>query len=333
MRYSCTILAVLFAFAMHGQDIHFSQFKQMPLHYHPALTGHFQGDVRVSGIQRTQWRSVTQAFVTFGAAADFAHIEGLKDVGAGLYLMQDRAGDSEFNTFQINTSIAKAYTLENLPDARLMFGAQIGFTQKSINLDALRFDNQWNGFSYDPSLATGEDLPNTAVGMLQLNMGAAFHQKLEGRDQYTGAFSIFQWSTPNNSFYGEQLPLDARWNFSAMGTKQINDEWDIRPSIHVGLQGRFREVLIGADARRILMEDKGLWRAIYGGVFFRTRDAGYILAGMEYDQWNIGLSYDINYSDLTPASNTKGGFEFSVVYIFEKFRPPSIPKRNCPDYL
>ena len=100
MKYIGFILIIFYAFSMHGQDIHFSQFQQIPLHYHPALTGQFEGDIRLAGIQRTQWRSVTQPFITIGGAADFNHIKGLKEVGAGLYFMQDRAGDSEFNTLQ-----------------------------------------------------------------------------------------------------------------------------------------------------------------------------------------------------------------------------------------
>ena len=44
------------------------------------------------------------------------------------------------------------------------------------------------------------------------------------------------------------------------------------------------------------------------------------------------LPYDINTSDLRPASNGRGGLEFSVVYILSKVHPPSFRKRICREY-
>lgn len=331
MRNSLVLFCLLLSCQVLAQDIHFSQFQQMPLHYSPAQTGMFDGDVRFAGIQRTQWKSVTTPFVTFGAAVDFKNPFELKDWNAGLFIMQDRAGDSQFNTFQINLSLSREFHLSDTET--LAAGAQIGFTQKRIDIDALRFDNQWNGFQYDPSLDPKEILSQEGISFLQLNLGAAYQKQLAGRNDFTGAIGIYQWSTPDVGFYNEESSLDARFSFSTSATIEINDEWDARPAMMLGLQGKFREFLIGGDVRRILMQEKGLWRAVYGGVYFRTRDAGYILAGMEYDQWNVGLSYDINYSDLDPASNGRGGLEFSIVYILKKFRPPTVAKRNCPDYL
>lgn len=56
-------------------------------------------------------------------------------------------------------------------------------------------------------------------------------------------------------------------------------------------------------------------------------------AGLEHDDWTFGLSYDINTSDLVPASRNRGGIEFAVVRIFGT--RPAIPVRfkACPDQL
>jgi len=47
-----------------AQDIHFSQFFETPLLRNPALAGIFTGDVRVQGVFRDQWNSVTNAYKT-----------------------------------------------------------------------------------------------------------------------------------------------------------------------------------------------------------------------------------------------------------------------------
>ena len=331
MRTTAVLFFILLSVKLCGQDIHFSQFQQMPLHYSPAQTGMFDGDLRFAGIQRTQWKSVTTPFVTFGAAVDFKNPLGKQDWNAGLFIMQDRAGDSQFNTFQLNFSLSREFHLSD--SETFLAGTQIGLTQKRIDIDALKFDNQWNGFQFDPNLDPNEVLNQEGISYLQLNLGGAYQKNFDGRNKFMGAIGIYQWSSPDVGFYNENAPLDARFSFATNATIEINSEWDARPALMLGLQGKFRELLIGGDVRRILMQEKGLWRAMYAGVYLRTRDAGYLLVGMEYDQWNVGLSYDINYSDLDPASNGRGGFEFSIVYILKKFRPPTVVKRNCPDYL
>jgi hypothetical protein len=46
-------------FTASAQDIHFSQFFEAPLLRNPSLAGIFTGDLRVQGVYRTQWGSVT----------------------------------------------------------------------------------------------------------------------------------------------------------------------------------------------------------------------------------------------------------------------------------
>jgi hypothetical protein len=68
------------------------------------------------------------------------------------------------------------------------------------------------------------------------------------------------------------------------------------------------------------------------GGYIRARDAGSLMVGYQYDAWKAMLSYDVNYSDLVPASNYRGGLELALIYIIKN--PPVRPLyKNCPDYL
>src|SRR2546423_15102737 len=49
---------------MHAQDTHFSQFFEAPLLRNPSLAGLFEGDIRVQGVYRNQWASVTTPYKT-----------------------------------------------------------------------------------------------------------------------------------------------------------------------------------------------------------------------------------------------------------------------------
>ena len=53
----------------------------------------------------------------------------------------------------------------------------------------------------------------------------------------------------------------------------------------------------------------------------------------DYQDLFVGISYDINFSKLVPASHLRGGIEFAVRYIIRKFKPKRIIHRVCPDYI
>jgi len=94
-----------------AQDIHFSENYATPLMINPAMTGLFNGQVRVTGIYRNQWRSITQdaPFSTIGASVDLDAFKGIRAydrISLGLMLYSDKAGDSNFSTNHINLSAA-----------------------------------------------------------------------------------------------------------------------------------------------------------------------------------------------------------------------------------
>src|SRR5260221_14089349 len=72
-------LACLLKLTSHSQDIHFSQFFNAPLSRNPALAGIFTGDVRVQGVYRGQWNSVTNAYKTGSLDAEFKKPIGKAD--------------------------------------------------------------------------------------------------------------------------------------------------------------------------------------------------------------------------------------------------------------
>jgi hypothetical protein len=67
------IIASVFLFQEQSaaQDIHFSQFSETPLLRNPALAGIFSGDVRVQGVFRNQWNSVTVPYQTSSLNAEY----------------------------------------------------------------------------------------------------------------------------------------------------------------------------------------------------------------------------------------------------------------------
>jgi type IX secretion system PorP/SprF family membrane protein len=329
-----------------AQDMHFSQFYQSPFNLNPALTGQFEGTYRFIVNQRTQWRSVTTPYSTFGLSADARCLVlpdgwlNKKDGHAltspyhgGISFYHDKAGDSHLRTTILNLSAARDFTLGGDASQRLVPGIMIGLTSMRIDYSELTYDNQWNGLVYDPSINPQEDYARSSRSYFNLNLGLAYVKTISKREQFSAGIGLFNLSNPKQSFFDDgYVKLDTRINVHAHYRFWFHEQWLAEPMANFSTQGTYKEYLIGGLAHYVLDDKSWTFRTFYFGVFGRVKDAGYAVVGMQYDAWNVGVSYDVNTSNLRPASNGRGGFEFSVVYILPP-KPVAKPVKVCPDYL
>lgn len=330
---SCLLVFIAWL-PLSGQDIHFSQFHHAPMVYNPALTGAFDGDWRFIGNQRTQWRSVTVPYSTLGSSVDWRNTADREGLHTGLSIYQDRAGDSRLNTLSVN--LASALQVARSSDSLHTFtiGMQLGVTHRRIDYSELSYDSQWNGFSYSASANSGEQFARDARAHMNLNLGFAWRYYQGRRHELNAGIALHNANGPRQSFFDDpSIRLDLRVSFSGWGHWEVDEEWDAMGGLLVSRQGTYTEVIPSAGARYIINESQGLFRTLFAYLSYRSRDAGFITVGMDYDQWRGAISYDFNTSDLRPASNGRGGLELSLVYIIHKFRPPERGRLLCPEYL
>lgn len=336
MRTRLLGLFVLFALALvtQAQDIHFSQFSVAPLVYNPANAGMFDGDVRFIGNQRTQWRSVTLPYSTVGGSVDLNNAFQQDGLGAGLGIYQDRAGDSRLNTLAV--SAAGSYRIATSSDSlhRFRIGLQFGFVHRKIDYSDLRYDSQWNGTQYVGSTDPGEQFARDARFYINTSIGLGWEYRINRRKEIQAGLAVHNANAPKQSFFDDpSVALDLRLSISGWGTWQLNEDWDAIGGLLLSRQGTFTEFIPSVGGRYILNDTQGLFRTMFAFAAYRTRDAGFITVGMDYDQWRGAISYDFNTSNLRPASNGRGGLELSLVYIFSRFTPPVSHRSLCPDYL
>jgi len=314
-----------------AQDIHFSQFMSSPMNLNPALTGSFDGAYRFIGNGRSQWSSATVPYQTLGLSADANNFLRMKNVGAGLSLAQDRTGDSHFSTFLLN--IAASYRINFTRKHSVSLGLQSGFTSRRIDYSNLYYDNQFNGYTYDASIPSVENFQNAGRIYANLNAGINWSYKPKKRNKVEGGFSVYNISTPKQSFFGNNfILLDQRFNIHASGQFMLSDRVDVLPTFLFMTQGTFREINGGGSFKYILNKNPNHYRALYVGASLRAGDALFGLLGMDYQKWYVGLSYDLNYSGFKPATNYRGGMEFAVIYIVDRL-PKKKKYRVCPAYL
>jgi type IX secretion system PorP/SprF family membrane protein len=315
-----------------GQDIHWSQFNDNQLFQNPGHAGHFNGDYRFVANYRDQWRSVTVPFSTLSFSAD-TRLYNNKNIGLGLLFFHDVVGDGKLRTVEVqgNASYLLKITKDSMHTIRP--GINIGMNHRQVNWDQFYFDNQFNGYVYDASLPTNEVYMADRKTNFSFGIGTIYEYYKNKRQKITAGIGFYNLNRPNHGFYGQTIPRDIRMNLFAKGLYKLDIDWDIVPAINVSIQGKYREIIMGSSLKYTLVDKAGSYRALYAGLWYRNRDAGYVSVGVDYQDWFVGLSYDVNFSKLVPASNARGGFEIAARYILHHFKPKKVIHRVCPDFI
>ncbi|RMF04153.1 MAG: type IX secretion system membrane protein PorP/SprF, partial [Bacteroidetes bacterium] len=169
------LLGIFLSLELSGQDIHYTQFMNTPLHVNPGLTGVFSGNTRIGATYRSQWRQVPVNYRTFSAYADHKYTCGRENDGfwsSGIALNYDRAGDA--NLTWANLGLYGSYTQPLSERTLVTIGATLGLGQRRFDTDNLRSDSQFDeGVGiYDPGLSIGENFSRQSLIFLDMGLGA-----------------------------------------------------------------------------------------------------------------------------------------------------------------
>lgn len=102
-------------------------------------------------------------------------------------------------------------------------------------------------------------------------------------------------------------------------------------SANYSLQAKAHNTMIGGAYALNLTNDEDNPTNLYLGSWFRFGDAIIPYVGLEFGEFQLGATYDVNVSSLKPASNVRGGVEISLIYI-KKPTDPNAKKLNCPKF-
>lgn len=327
-------LIILFGvtFFVNAQDIHWSQFNDNPIFQNPGNAGNFDGDVRFVGNFRDQWRAVSVPYQTLSLAVD-GKPYNFRALGIGGLFFHDVTGDGKLRTIELQANVSYQLKLTKDSSHTIRPGINLGMNHRQVNWEAFKFGNQYNGQSYDPSLPSNELYSHDRKTNFSIGVGASYRYIIEKRKVLEAGVGLYNINRPNQGFFDEQIDRDRRVNIYARYFHPIGLDWDIIPSFQLSFQGIYREIIFGSSVKYTLVNRLSKYRAVYGGIWYRTLDAAYITVGMDYQQWFVGLSYDMNFSTLTKASRVRGGFEIAVRYILFRFKPSKSIHRICPDYI
>ena len=329
---STILLLMTSSFVSKAQDIHFSQFLLSPFNLNPSLAGEFDGDYRLIGNYRNQWNSISVPYQTVGLSGDASNLAGIDNLGAGLSIFNDRAGDSEYNTLVVQVVGSYAYPITKDSSHKIHFGLQPSFVRQSLDIGKLYFDNQYNDQTgqFDPTLPNREASGVTSINWVTIAAGLRWSYEFDRRNRMDVGVAAYNLTGPPNTFVSnEDGALQRRYNIHGNVQFKLIEKMDLIPGFLYSTQGKSKNFVTGLSGRYMYNG----FTAFHAGLWYRNKDSGFISVGMTYQTLYLGMSYDITTSSLIDATGGKGAFELALVYVFRKFKPRDGKYMSCPNYL
>lgn len=307
------ILLLLLSESIQAQDTHYSQFDKTKSLLNPSLIAMQDEDYEIQIQRRSQWSSVTTPFNTFSLSLNAKDI--YKTVSLGGTILNDFAGDSHFSTDGLIFSLANSFKLKNNLVAASL---QTAFIQRSINYDKLVF-------------LESENLNNTKISFFDIGLGVSNYKRIDSNFAFLAGISAYHLNKPNQSLNSnDEVVLNTKYIIHVTTYIKMNTKIEISPNSYVSMQNQQKEFIIGSGVAYKLNNEI----ILKSGAYNRLNDAFFLTLGMQKENLEVMISYDINTSTLANASNLMGGFEFSISYDWSiiKDKKEEVQK-ICPKYL
>ena len=254
-------------------------------------------------------------------------------VGVGGVVLHDQAGTTEWQNTQIQLVAAYHKALSGDGTSFLSLGAQIGVAQNAVNATKLLFDSQYDGAIFNPQIPSGETLQDAPIQYLDISTGLAYSYRFDDEYDFYIGIGGFHLNRPNISFLiGGTDFLARKWTAYAGGTMRLSDRIALVLQGVILQQETFQELTIGGLIKYFLLptyqynSDDNTGLSV--GTFHRFGDAQVWMVQLEYAQWRLGISYDMNLSKLSRASRGLGAIEVSIGYLIGERKG----KISCPSF-
>lgn len=320
------ISTLLYLNYSNAQDLHFSNLQLNNFYTSIASAGSTSAKFRGGLHYRNQHPTVGSAYQTMGLFTDYSVKLDDNALGIGLIMNRDNAGSVGLT--KLRAEVMVAYHQKITRFSRLSGGIQFAVTQHSIDDSKTEWKNQYNGKKFDPNLPSREQ--PLFQPFMNYGAGAGLGWNYDARE-YNRFSMVFTTVNLGASVYHiAASPLDYfnnepeynRIAFTGNSTfVLVHEVFEIEPAFSYQIKGKEQELILGA-LYKIILREESKYTGYYdkfdisvGGYYRFPNDAIIPTFNMNYDNFQFGVSYDANISDLSQATSTIGAFEFTLRFL------------------
>ncbi|NQY66406.1 MAG: PorP/SprF family type IX secretion system membrane protein [Flavobacteriales bacterium] len=302
-----------------SQDIHLSQFYAQDILLNPASTGNYEGDFRASANYREQWKQVTLGEESIGS-----YMIGFEKpiyilaekLDLGFIVTQDKYADLNISGNKILFS--SSYSTEFRGNI-FRLGLQFGPVFRKASFDDFTFPNQWVYYpdAFDTGLPNNETGLNNSSSYFDMNTGLVWKREYN-RFNIESGFALNHFNRPKDThFQSFTEKLRTKKVLHTFVQYDITSTLRLEPKILVAWTAGANEIILGGNVMFRSLLQFIPW--VYTGLYYRhgvsrNLDSFVPVFGVTYGNFDFGLSYDYNISDLSGVDSRKGAIEFSLIF-------------------
>ncbi|MFM1893733.1 MAG: hypothetical protein RIQ90_899 [Bacteroidota bacterium] len=333
MRAKLFVTWVVLGLTLHalGQDYTYTQYDKAMLMLNPSSAGNFDGFERFTSQQRNQWVGAATRFNTSFAAGEFTWKKNGFDnqsyLGMGLHAVRDVGGDARFGNNQVAATLAGHLVVSK--KSKVSAGIQTSYTNRSGNFSDLLFYSQWNGSTFDPSIATNEPNQVAKFNFVDAAAGISYtfssaSSRVSKRDQRYLNVGLFAQHIAKPRLRYNDITFDRlqpKWGAHVEGEISLGNSFGlalkslqmIQGKHYLGRYGAFLKVLFKPSASITRFKNDS-----YLSVGSYMSSSGTLSPCFLLDMGGLqfGFNYDIELGKISRAY--RSSLEFSVSYSFTK---------------
>jgi type IX secretion system PorP/SprF family membrane protein len=232
----------------------------------------------------------------------------------------------------ISGSVAYHKALDENGYHSLGIGFSGTYAQRRLDISKLDFQDELTSLGFTG--VTSEFAANTGflnINYADVNAGFIYNGATNDYNNFYFGASMYHINRPKVSFQGANFNLNPRFTIHGGGYFPLADATTLFVSGLHQRQAGATETIVGAAIGLTVNNDFEKAVEVYAGSWIRMGDAIIPYVGLEFGTVRLGLSFDVNTSKLTSASQRRGGMEISLIYI-QKRSDPNRKKMNCPRF-
>ena len=168
--------------------------------------------------------------------------------------------------------------------------------------------------AFDPDLPHGEDFDALSRKYYDLAAGVLWYFLPEDKPRFFAGVSFYHLNRPVESFFLDDNKIGIRHHGYFGNQIALNSSTILTSRILYMHQKVAQEVIVSSEVEYFFVDNVIERTSIFFGTLYRIKDAFVVTAGGEHKTIRLGLSYDINLSELVPGSRTMGAFEISLIH-------------------
>ncbi len=337
LTFFCTLFIALISSTFgYSQDVHYSQRLVLDRERNPTFFNHFDGKWQVYSAYRQQWAAIGEPFVSSTANLVRKIKSGRKGLNffAAAGFTNDQSGDVKLDMNQVALVFGAEMKTQYGTFEAALNNQWVG---KSINLNGVTFPEQYDRSigRFNEQLASGENLPANSLSFFNFNFGLSWEKQLNPLWGLRGGFSLSNLLEPEESLFDEDNRKNRGYGLQFLGTYSGFKGKTLEPYLAYYRAKGASELVLGSALRFYALKSD-LVQAIKPFLYVRSgvdrvTDALIIGSRIELLNFDLGLSYDVNVSELELATQNRGSFEVSLVYTLDYLKP-KIRRLPCERY-